>query len=263
MKFRTAAAVALGPLLSAPLAVAFPQVGAPFPSFEVRDLTGQVHHSRELAGRPTPVIVGSDTDGDVAMRAWGAAAERRLPTGAQRFTVLAFDLAAIVPSALARSIARDRVPERLWHSSWLDSSGELRPTLGVPESEVPFAFVLDARGRVVWGVQCEVGAPGAERIWRALEAEAARGGWLRACRRSRGPLRGAPALELREALGAGKEQQVPAFRADPRALREERQGLVLQHAGLPILEGELDLGVRRRGLFAQRRRAAHGTLHRP
>ena len=36
------------------------------------------------------------------------------------------------------------------------------------------AFVLDARGRLVWGVQCAATDPAAERIWRALEAEASR-----------------------------------------------------------------------------------------
>lgn len=168
------ASVLLGLLLATPAALGFPQVGAAFPTFTVRDLSGQSHHSRELVGRPTLILLASDTDADRAMRAWGDAAERRLPSGAQRVTVLAFDLAVFIPAAAARSMARDRVPQRLWATSWFDSGGDLRPAIGVPESEVPFAFVLDARGRVVWGVQCAVTDPAAERIWRALAAEAAR-----------------------------------------------------------------------------------------
>ena len=164
----------LGLLLTTRAALGFPQGGAAFPAFEVRDLTGRSHQSRELLGRPTLILLASDTDADRAMRAWGDAAERRLPAGAQRVTVLAFDLAVFIPTATARSMARDRVPQRLWATSWFDSSGDLRPTIGVPESEVPYAFVLDARGRLVWGVQCAATDPAAERIWRALEAEASR-----------------------------------------------------------------------------------------
>ncbi|MDB4928759.1 MAG: hypothetical protein JWM10_1243 [Myxococcaceae bacterium] len=174
MKVRASASALVAIVLASRAALGFPQVGAVFPSFEVRDLRGQTHHSRELVGRPTLILLASDTDADLAMRAWGEAADRRLPAGAQRVTVLAFDLAAVIPTAVARGMARDRVPERLWRTSWLDSSGDLRPAIGVPESEVPFAFVLDARGRLVWSVQCAAGDPAAERIWRVLAAEAAR-----------------------------------------------------------------------------------------
>ncbi len=175
MTNRAAASSALlGLLLATRAALGFPQVGAAFPPFEVRDLNGTQHHSRELVGRPTLILLATDTDADAAMRAWGEVAERRLPAGAQRVTVLAFDLAVFIPTATARSMARDRVTQRLWATSWFDSSGDLRPAIGVPESEVPFAFVLDARGRLVWGVQCAASNPAAERIWRALAAEAAR-----------------------------------------------------------------------------------------
>lgn len=174
MTVRASAAALSGLLLATQAALGYPQIGAVFPSFEVRDLTGATHHSRELVGRPTLVLLASDTDADVAMRAWGEAADRRLPAGARRVTVLAFDLAVFIPTATARGMARDRVPQRLWSTSWLDSSGDLRPTIGVPESEVPFAFVLDARGRVVWSVQCAASDPAAERVWRALATETAR-----------------------------------------------------------------------------------------
>ncbi len=166
---RTLLALSVAALTAAPFdAAALPEVGGALPVFQVLDLTGRPHDSRELVGRTTLVIAGSDTDADEALRAWGAAADRRLPATARRVTVLAFDLAFFIPASAARGMARDRSPANLWSSTWLDSSGDLRPSFGLPESEVPFAFVLDARGRVVASAHCAVSAPAAEAIWRAL-----------------------------------------------------------------------------------------------
>jgi hypothetical protein len=152
--------------------LATPQVGARLPEFEAVDLTGQRHRSQELVGRPTLVIAATDVDADVPMRAWGAATDRRLPPGAGRVVILAFDLAFFIPSATARNMARDRSPPSLWSNSWFDSTGRLRVAAGLPESEVPFAFVLDPSGRIVASAHSAVDAPEAEAIWRALGSAA-------------------------------------------------------------------------------------------
>lgn len=165
---RTALLTGVALALGSRTARATPRVGQRLPAFEVDDLTGRAHHSRELAGRYTFVLVGSDTDADSAMRRWGAAADRRLPPGAGRVTVLAFNLAFFIATATARSMARARTPESTWNTTWMERHGELAATLGLPESEVPFVFVLDPSGRIVAAAHCEVDAPPAEAIWAAF-----------------------------------------------------------------------------------------------
>jgi hypothetical protein len=169
-KFWGVAVVAF--MVSASRAEAIPQVGSQFPAFSASDVTGQQHHSRELVGHVSLVMVGTDSDVGDALRAWGSVADRRLPANAQRVIVMALDLAVIVPTALARSQARDGTPHHLWHLSWMDIGGTLRPTIGIPESEVPWIFVVDASGRVVANAHCAASDAGAAPIWRALETSA-------------------------------------------------------------------------------------------
>ena len=169
-KFLSVVAVAL--LLLSPPASAIPQVGAAFPAFEASDITGQAHHTRELLGHPTLVLLGSESGAGDPLRAWGDVANRRLPPGAQRLIVMALHLVFFIPNVTARSMARDQTPQQFWHQSWLDTGGSLRERIGVSESEVPFVFVVDATGHVVASVHCAAGSPGAEQIWRALDREA-------------------------------------------------------------------------------------------
>lgn len=169
MTGRLCALTFLGLTAFAPRATATPQVGARLPTFDAVDLAGHPHNSRELVGQRTLVIAATDVDADGGMRSWGAAIDRRLPAGVRRMVLLAFDLAFFIPSSTARSLARDRSPQRLWGNSWFDSTGRLRVAADLPESEVPFAFVIDADGRVVASAHCEVTSPEAETIWRALE----------------------------------------------------------------------------------------------
>ena len=172
MPKKTLPILTLAAMLLSPAALAIPQVGAEFPTVEATDITGQGHHTRELRGHPTLVLLGSDSDAGDALRAWGEIANRRLPPGAERLIVMAMHLVFIIPTATARSMARNQTPERFWHQSWIDTGGTLRERVGVPESEVPFVFVLNSEGRVVASVHSLAGAPGTEQIWRALDREA-------------------------------------------------------------------------------------------
>lgn len=145
-----------------------PALGRQLPTFTVADVTGQRHGSGELVGRPALVLVMTDSDADVSMRAWSAAADRRLRAGVRRVQFVALDLAVIIPTDLARSIARGRSPEPTWRDTWLGRDGAFRVALGLPESETPWAIVLDADGRVTAMVHAEVTSPEAERIWDTL-----------------------------------------------------------------------------------------------
>lgn len=145
-----------------------PSLGNHLPSFTVADVTGERHGSGELVGRPALILVMTDSDADVPMRAWSAAADRRVRGAVRRVQFVALDLAGIIPTDLARSIARGRSPEATWRDTWLGRDGEFRIALGLPESETPWAIVLDGQGRVAAMVHGEVTSPEAERIWGML-----------------------------------------------------------------------------------------------
>lgn len=149
-------------------AEAAPSIGEALPTFSVSDVTGSVHSSAELVGRPALILVMTDSDADGAMRAWSAAADRRVVAGVRRVQFVALDLAFVVPTELARSMARGRSPERTWGDTWFERSGAFRVALGLPESETPWAVVIDARGRVTAMVHAPVSSPQADRVWEAL-----------------------------------------------------------------------------------------------
>lgn len=165
-RFARLAAVSLCALTLA--ADAAPTVGGTLPEFTVNDLTGQGHSNRELVGRPSLVLVMTDSDADAAMRAWGTAASQRLRPGVRKVQIVSLSLAFVVPTALARSMARDRSPSSVWRDTWLERDGDLAETLGLPESETPWAMALDERGRITAVAHCEVTSPCADRVWEAL-----------------------------------------------------------------------------------------------
>lgn len=165
---RRALLLSLAALAVGRRAGAAPSPGASLPDFTVADVTGQPHSSAELVGRPALVLVMTDTDADAAMRAWGVEADRRVAGSVRRVQFVALDIAGIVPTALARSIARDQAPEHTWHDTWFCRDGAFRASLGLPESETPWAIVLDARGRVAAMVHGFVSSAGADRVWSAL-----------------------------------------------------------------------------------------------
>lgn len=150
------------------VAGATPTPGEALPAFTVSDITGQRHSSGELVGRPALVLVMTDSDADAAMRAWGVAADRRVGASVRRLQFVALDLAFVVPTALARSMARDSSPQHAWRNTWFCRDGSFRVSLGLPESETPWALALDARGRVTAMVHGFVSSPDAERVWSAL-----------------------------------------------------------------------------------------------
>lgn len=164
---RIAMAIATITALS-PHVESVPTLGATLTAFSVTDVTGRRHSSTELVGQPTLVLVMTDCDADAPMRAWSTTADRRLPPTVRRVQFVALDLAFIVPTDLARSMARGRSPERTWRDTWFDRDGSFRVTLGLPESETPWAIALDPHGRITAIVHTQATSPAAERVWAAL-----------------------------------------------------------------------------------------------
>lgn len=144
-------------------------VGSVFPTFSAIDLADVTHNSREVRGRPTFVLAITDSDAGEAMRAWGEQAKRRLPPQAARLHLVALDLAFIVPTSTFLGRARSGTMRSLWSRTWADRSDKLRRDVGLPESETPFAFALDAEGVIVAAAHCNADEPAAEAVWRALE----------------------------------------------------------------------------------------------
>lgn len=144
------------------------RVGGELPAFTVADLTGVQHDSRELRGRPTLILAMTDSDASEAMRRWGAVADRRVGANVRRVQIISVGLAFIVPTVTIRSIARGQSPEGVWRSTWMERDGDLAESLGLPESEVPYAIALDAEGRVRVVAHCDPTSPQAEAVWEAL-----------------------------------------------------------------------------------------------
>lgn len=163
-----AALVGLSLALAAFAAHATLRVGGELPTFRVADLNGLTHDSRELRGRPTLILAMTDSDAAEAMRRWGAAADRRVGPEVRRVQILSVALAFFVPTATIRSIARGQSHEGLWRSTWMERDGDLAESLGLPESETPYAIVVDARGQVRVVAHCDPASPQAEAVWEAL-----------------------------------------------------------------------------------------------
>lgn len=155
-------------LLLAAAAHAELPLGGELPPFVVDDITGRAHGSHELRGRPTLLLALTDGAADAAMRAWGDAATQRLPATVRRVQIVSLDVPFVVPTEVLRAIARDRSPERVWRYTWLDRDGALRGPLGLTESPAPWAYALDAGGRIVARAHGAPDSPEALAVWEAL-----------------------------------------------------------------------------------------------
>ena len=143
-------------------------LGGALPPFVVDDITGRAHGSHELRGRPTLLLALTDGAADATMRAWGDAAAQRLPATVRRVQIVSLDVPFVVPTEVLRAIARDRSPERVWRYTWLDRDGALRGPLGLTESPAPWAYALDAGGRIVARAHGAPDSPEAMAVWEAL-----------------------------------------------------------------------------------------------
>src|SRR5262245_29415052 len=75
-------------LTLAPGAFALPARGETFPEFSAKDLKDKSHDSRELAGKPTLVVMITDKDAGDAMRAWFDTAGTRVPDSVHRASII-------------------------------------------------------------------------------------------------------------------------------------------------------------------------------
>ncbi|MBZ4416915.1 peroxiredoxin [Myxococcus sp. RHSTA-1-4] len=158
----------VGALLAATTAGATLRPGESLPEFSTKDLLDQPHQSRELVGRTTLLVVITDKDGGDEMRRWFDTANTRVPGSVHRASILTFKLPFFVSAGTVRGKAREKVPREFWRDTWLDKNGDMAKALGLASSRTPYAFVLDARGRVVAAVHGTVDSPEAQAVWDAL-----------------------------------------------------------------------------------------------
>lgn len=160
--------LALALLVSAPsIGWAEPQPGHTFPAFSVDDIAGANHTQRDLMGRVTVLLVMTDKDTGPAMTAWYRRISTAAPT-ARLLSVVAVSLFPLIPTSTVISQARDATPRHRWNEVWLSRNGSLAESLGLPESETPWVFVVDASGRVIESVHAAADDAGLARITTAL-----------------------------------------------------------------------------------------------
>jgi hypothetical protein len=160
--------VLAGALLAATAAAALPGPGEALPDFTTKDLLNAPHRSGELTGRPTLLVVITDKDGGDAMQQWFDTAAKRVPDSVHRASILSFKLPFFVSTGTVQGKARQKVPRDFWQDTWLDKNGHMAKALGLGSSRTPYAFALDARGRVVAVVHGAPDAPEAQAVWHAL-----------------------------------------------------------------------------------------------
>lgn len=146
---------------------AVPSVGHTFPSFTVNDLNGSARTLQDLTGRYRVVFAMSDKDTGPAVTSWYQRVRQGAPE-AQLITMAALELFPLIPTATLISQARDSTPRGRWGEVWLSRDGSLATSLGLPESETPWVFVVDPSGRVVEAVHATVDDAGLARILAAL-----------------------------------------------------------------------------------------------
>ncbi|HZI09627.1 MAG TPA: hypothetical protein VE153_04490 [Myxococcus sp.] len=157
-----------GALLAATAAGAMPRPGEALPAFKAKDLLDRPHQSRELAGRPTLLVVITDKDGGDEMKRWFDTAGTRVPMSVHRASILSLKLPFFVGTGTVRGKAKEKVPRDFWGDTWLDKNGDMAKALGLATSRTPYVFALDARGRVVAAVHGTVDSPEAQAVWKAL-----------------------------------------------------------------------------------------------
>lgn len=165
----TALILALVATAGAPAAAA-PEPGQAFPALTLRDVTDAAHHTDELRGQPSIVVVVTDPHAQANTRRWVDTAEARVRgRGARVVTIVALDLSHMVPSGVVRDRALRQTPGERQHRTWLDVHGAAQQRLGLDDgTRVPWVFALDAQGQVRAAAHAPVDAPDAARVFDAI-----------------------------------------------------------------------------------------------
>jgi len=158
-------------LTLAATAWATPQVGQAVPGFTVNDLTGTARTQRDLTGQYTVAFVMSDKDAGDAVSAWNRRLRVAIPS-ARIITLAALDLFPLLLTSTLISRVQETTPRSRWTEVWFSRDGSLATSLGLPESETPWVWVVDPSGRVVESVHAEVNDAGVARIVAALAPRA-------------------------------------------------------------------------------------------
>ncbi|MBI2395873.1 MAG: hypothetical protein HYV09_40290 [Deltaproteobacteria bacterium] len=158
-------------LAAAPMgaASAAPKPAEPFPLFIARDVAGQKQSTATFRGAPTLVLAITDRGAGDAMRAWFEGAQKRAPTVRLK-GLISIDVPSFVSDDFVRARARETIPKTRWHDNLLDTHLGIAQVLSLPESDVPWAFVLDAQGRIVAAAHAKADAQAASAVWKSLEA---------------------------------------------------------------------------------------------
>jgi hypothetical protein len=163
---RTILAVMTALVLTA-TAWATPGVGQAVPSFTVNDLTGTARTQRNLTGQYTVAFVMSDKDAGDAVSAWNRRMRAAAPN-ARIITLVALDLFPLLLTSTLVSRVQETTPRSRWTEVWFSRDGSLASSLGLPETETPWVWVVDPSGRVVESVHAEVSDAGVARVVAAL-----------------------------------------------------------------------------------------------
>ena len=158
---------ALG-ILFAPAAFADPSVGAPMPTFAVNDLNGTRHTERDLQGRWTIALTMTDKDVGDDLTAWWRRLETSVPQGTRMLTFAALNLFPLIPTDTIIGQARDATPRPRWNTVWLSRDGSFAHSLGLPEVEMPWIFVINPEGRVAAAVHERMSEAAVRRVLAAI-----------------------------------------------------------------------------------------------
>jgi hypothetical protein len=149
-------------------ALAAPQVGERLPDVAASDVTGQREQLQSLVhGDRTLVVVLTDRHATERMRAWFDMARGRAPA-VTLVSLVSVGVPALVPDSVARSRARAQVPEAHWHSTLFDTDHGMARRLGLALDDMPYAFALDAAGRVLATTHGTADSAAAAAVWDAL-----------------------------------------------------------------------------------------------
>jgi hypothetical protein len=149
-------------------AAAAPKDGQGFPVFTARDVTGVTQSTASFRGATTIVVAITARGGGDAMRAWFEGAAKRAPSVRLK-GIISVGVPFFISEDYARAQARMQIPKAYWHDNLFDAHHVMAKILGLPESDTPFAFVLDAKGVVVAQAHAKAGASAADVVWRSIE----------------------------------------------------------------------------------------------
>ena len=151
-------------LLIPSVGFAEPRVGQPMPAFAVDDLEGTRHTQRDLLGVYTVICTLTDKDIGDAVEAWWRPIEAGIPPGTPMLTFTALNIFGLVPTGTILSQARSRTPRSHWRTVWFSRDGSLAEQLGLPDSELPWVFVVDPNGRVLVSIHATLNPAGLARV---------------------------------------------------------------------------------------------------